>query len=347
MTETTTPPTQSAAPETRGFATVSRAREFFGGRLSGFALVPALLIAIVVGGVLFPPFLTTQNILNVLQQSSELAVVVVGATLILIVGKFDLSQESIFGLAPMIAAWLVTPALIGGSGWDTNPFIAIFVCLLVGAVVGAFNGFLVVRLNLNAFIATLAMLILLRGLALGVSGGQTLFGLPEPMLFLGRATIAGMPLSVIIAALLFLVAGIVLKYHKVGRQLYAIGGNPDAARAAGINVNRTIHVVYIIGGTLAALAGLMQAGRVEAVTAASGQNLIFTVFAAAVIGGISLDGGKGTMFGALTGVLLLAVIQNLLTLAQLPSFWIDASFGAIILIALLVTRLSGADRERK
>ncbi|GAB5897705.1 ABC transporter permease [Mycolicibacterium mageritense] len=311
-------------------------------QLSGITLLPALVVVIIVGAVVNDAFLSRQNIINLLQQSSELSVVVVASTLILIVGKFDLSLESVFGLAPMVAAFLVSPLVIGGSGWNVNPFLAILACLAVGALVGVINGFLVVRLKLNAFITTLAALILLRGVTLGVSGGKTLFDLPEPMLFLGKTTFIGIPISILLAGGLFIVAGLVLRYHTFGRQLYAIGGNPDAARAAGISVDRTIRVVFVIAGVLAALAGLMLAGRVESVTAAQGQNLIFTVFAAAVIGGISLDGGKGTMLGALTGVLLLGCIQNILTLAQLPTFWIDASFGAIILVALIITRLTSA-----
>ena len=308
------------------------------------AMLPALIVVVIVGAVLSPAFLTADNILNILQQSSELAVVVVAETLILIAGKFDLSLESVVGLAPMTGAWLVAAASLGGSGWRVNPLLALLVTLGIGALIGFVNGFLVVRLGLNAFITTLAMLILLRGLTLGVSGGQTLSGLPDTFIFLGNATLVGIPVSIILAAVIFLAGGLFLRYSTTGRQLYVIGGNSEAARAAGVNVDRVLHGVFIAAGTLSAVAGLMLTGRVASVSPAQGQNLIFTVFAAAVIGGISLDGGRGTMFGALTGVLLLGVIQNVLTLAQVPSFWIDASFGAIILFALLVTRItSGKD----
>src|SRR5277367_5042723 len=144
----------------------------------------------------------------------------------------------------------------------------------------------------------------------------------------------------------FFVAGIVLRYHRLGRALYAIGGNPEAARAAGIRVERITWGVYVLAGILAAVGGLEITGYVGAISANQGNGLIFTVFAAAVIGGISLDGGKGTMFGALTGVLLLGVVGNLLTLAQVPSFWIQAIYGAIILGSLMVARFaSGQSQE--
>jgi simple sugar transport system permease protein len=304
------------------------------------ALLPVLVIAVIVGTLSSSTFLTQDNILNVLQQSSELAVVVVGLSLILIAGKFDLSLESTFGLAPMLAAWLITAESLGGSGVGLSPALAILVVFAVGLVVGAINGFLVVKLDLNAFMVTLAMLILLRGLTLGISSGSTLYDLPESFLYLGTADWFGIPVAVIFAGLVYVVAWAFLRYHRIGRALYAIGGNAEAARAAGIRVDRLVIGVFIVGGLLAAIAGLMLSGRIGAVTANQGQNLIFTAFAAAVIGGISLEGGRGNIIGALTGVLLLGVISNILTLAQVPTFWIDAIYGGIIVLALVITKLT-------
>jgi simple sugar transport system permease protein len=274
-----------------------------------------------------------------------LAVVVLAEAIILIVGKFDLSLEAIVGVAPMFAAWLVTAEAIGGSGASVAPALAIAILIAIGAIVGLINGFLVVRLKLNAFIVTLAMLILLRGLVLGISHGQTFFNLPSEFLYLGTATWIGVPASVWIVAGLFVVAAGFLRYHRVGRSIYAIGGNAAAARAAGIRVDRIIIGVYVVGGVLAAFAGLLLTARIASVTAGQGQNLIFTVFAAAVIGGISLDGGRGRMIGALSGVLLLGIIQNILTLSQVQSFWIDACFGAIILISLVISRIAGGRQD--
>jgi simple sugar transport system permease protein len=158
-------------------------------------------------------------------------------------------------------------------------------------------------------------------------------------------TLLGLPLAVWLAALSFIVAGVVLRYHRLGRALYAIGGNPEAARAAGIRVERITWGVYIVAGALAAVGGLFTVGYVGAISANQGNGMIFTVFAAAVIGGISLDGGKGTMFGALTGVLLLGIVQNVLTLAQVPSFWIQAIYGAIILGSLAVARFTTGQQQ--
>ena len=238
---------------------------------------------------------------------------------------------------------VVLPAANFGFGFELPTALGMLAVLLVGALVGFINGFMVVGLRLNAFIVTLAMLIILRGMLVGATSGRTLFDLPDAFYALMIVTVLGLPLAVWLAALAFLVAGFMLRYHRLGRALYAIGGNPEAARAAGIRVERITWGVYVLAGVLAAIGGLVITGYVGAISANQGNGMIFTVFAAAVIGGISLDGGKGTMFGALTGVLLLGVVQNLLTLAQVPSFWIQAIYGAIILGSLMVARFTGGE----
>lgn len=314
-------------------------------QLRDLALLPALLLVIVIGTITSDAFLTSRNVVTILQQSSELAIVTVGMSLILIAGKFDLSLESTFGLAPMIGAWLMLPDAVGGAGIGLPPALAIVVCLLVGAAVGLFNGFLIVRYKLNAFVVTLAMLILLRGVDLGITNGATLYDFPDAFTYLGAAEWFGVPVSIFVAGAVFAVAGAVLRYHRIGRALYAIGGNREAARAAGVPVEKILWGVFIVAGLLAALAGLMLSGRIASTTADQGRNLIFTVFAAATIGGISLDGGRGRMIGALLGVLLLGVLSNVLTLSQVPSFWIDAVFGGVILLALILARITGDKPE--
>jgi simple sugar transport system permease protein len=309
------------------------------------ALVPALLVAAIVGTIANPHFLTTTNFLNILQQSGQLAVLVLAESLVIIAGRFDLSLESTFGLAPMIGGYLVVGTAENGSGFALNPALAIGAIFAVGAAIGAVNGLLIVKLRLNAFIVTLGMLILLRGITVGLVGGQTLYQLPRAFTYLGSSTQLGIPTNVWVAAVLYLVVGLGCRYHRTGRAIYAIGGSEEAARAAGIRTNKVLTGLYIFGGLMAALAGLMEVGRFGAVPSTLGQNEIFTVFAAAVIGGISLKGGRGSVLGALCGVLLLNMISNILVLAQVSQFWIDASYGAIILIALVVARLFGAEQD--
>jgi len=314
--------------------------------LRELTLIPAIALTIIAGSLISDAFLTTDNFLNIFQQFSELSVVVIAETLILIAGKFDLSLESVVGLAPMLGAWLIVKdTQIGGSGVGVSWWVAIVVVFATGAVVGIVNGFLIVKLRLNAFIVTLAMLILLRGIQLGTTNGKTLFDLPDGYLYLGSGKLAGIPVSIWIAGLLYLIFGLFLRYHRLGRALYAIGGNAEAARVAGIRVERVLWGVFIVGGMLAALAGLMLTGRIASVVTSQGQNMIFYVFAAAVIGGISLNGGRGRLLGALTGVLLLGILQNVLTLSEIPAFWIDAAYGAIILVSLVLTRVTGGTAE--
>lgn len=330
------------APDARAAARAPRLQL---ARLRDFALIPALVILFVLGAFVSPSFLTEANIISILGASAALALVVLAESLIIITGKFDLSVESTVGIAPAVGAMLVIPAASGGFGTEWPLAAGLLAILGIGAIVGFVNGFLVVKLRLNAFIVTLAMLIVLRGMLVGATKGGTLFDMPAPFFALATTTLIGLPLSVWLAALAFAVAGGMLRYHRLGRALYAIGGNAPAARAAGIKVDRITWGVFVLAGVLAAIGGLVVTGYVGAINANQGNGMIFTVFAAAVIGGVSLDGGRGSMFGALCGVLLLGVVQNLLTLAQVPSFWIQAIYGAIILGALMVAKLTGEEQQ--
>jgi simple sugar transport system permease protein len=314
-------------------------------RLRDLALLPALVLLMLIGALVSPVFLSAANITTILTSSAALALLVLAESLIVICGKFDLSLESTFGLAPALGAMVVLPAANFGFGLELPTFVGILIVVVCGGLIGFANGFMVVGLKLNAFIVTLAMLIILRGMLVGATSGRTLFDLPDAFYALMTFSLIGLPLAVWLAAIAFAVAGFLLRYHRLGRALYAIGGNAEAARAAGIRVERITWGVYVLAGVLASIGGLVTTGYVGAISANQGNGMIFTVFAAAVIGGISLDGGKGTMFGALTGVLLLGVVQNVLTLAQVPSFWIQAIYGAIILGSLMVARLSGGEAQ--
>jgi simple sugar transport system permease protein len=309
------------------------------GSLRELALVPAIAVLLVVGVFTSPAFFTTANFSNTAQFSAALGMVVVAESLILLTGSFDLSLQSIYGLAPMIGAWLIVPKEAQGLGTHWSPVAGILIVMGIGAAVGLFNGFMIVKLRFNAFIFTLAMLILLAGLQQGIVSGRTIYEMPRAFIYLGSAYWGGFPVSAWATALVFLVAGLFLRYHRTGRAIYAIGGNLEAARAAGIKVDRVRIGVFAVAGMLAAVAGLMIAGQVVAVTANQGNNLIFTVFAAAVIGGIALEGGRGRMVGAFTGVVLLGLVNNVLVLRNTSTFWIDAANGAIILIALGLARI--------
>ncbi len=306
--------------------------------LRELTLLPAIAGVLIAGGLLNSSFLTVSNFIDVAQFSAALGTVVVAESLVLLVGDLDLSLQSIYGLAPLVAAWLIVPQSQLGQGADLPPAVGLLALLAVGLGIGLFNGVMIVKGRFNSFIFTLAMLILLAGIQQGIVSGNTIYAMPSSFVYLGSAAWLGVPVAAWVSGLIFLAAGLFLRYHRTGRAIYAIGGNIEAARAAGIQVDRIKIGVFVVAGGLSAVAGLMTAGHVDAVTANQGNNLIFTVFAAAVIGGISLDGGRGRILGAFTGVVLLGLVQNLLVLSQVSTFWISAADGAIILAALLLAR---------
>jgi simple sugar transport system permease protein len=310
------------------------------------ALLPVLAVLLIVGAILNSHFLTVSNIVTGIgQQSSALGVVVVGESLILLIGGMDLSLESTFGLAPMIAAWLIVPVAAFGDGLLLNPYLGIGILLAVGAAVGLVNGLLIVKGRLNGFIVTLAMTIVLAGIQEGIVKGQAPFNLPTAFGYLGAADLGAVPVSLIVAAVIFVLTGLFLRYHRLGRAIYAVGGNREAARAAGIKVDQVRIGVYVAGSILAAIGGLMEAGRVSSVTPTQGygEGIIFPVFAAAVIGGVSLQGGRGNMVGAASGVILLGVVQNILELENVSNYWVDAINGGVILFALILARVIGGE----
>ena len=317
-------------------------------RLRDLALIPAILLIGAIGVYVSPVFLTRQNLTNVLQQQSEISLVVLGEALILIIARLDLSLESTVGLAPGVACWLILPkSPYHGAGTLLNGGWAIPIALAVGVLVGLLNGLLIVRFQLHGFIVTLGMLIVLRGLLNGVSQGQTFFGLPKSMTYLGAGTTSwfGLPASVWISLFLFAVGIAVLGFTRVGRSLYAIGGNAAAAKAAGIRVDRVVWSIFVVASALAAFAGILLAGRLGSVAEVSGNGWIFTVFAGCVIGGISMNGGRGTIFGAFTGILLLYIVQNVLTLGGVGANWIQFLDGVIILAALVVSRIASGQAQ--
>ncbi|WP_406021642.1 ABC transporter permease [Nocardioides sp. NBC_00850] len=337
-----------SAPATEEAVSIASERKFnLGGAARELALLPAIAATIVLGSFLSPFFLTVNNLVNnVLVTSAVLGMVVLAEAVILIAGKFDLSLESIVGLAPMFAVWLVLPSAAGGGGFEFSPWVAIPAMFLLAAAIGLFNGAIVSYLKLNAFIVTLATLILMRGVTVGLAGGQTLSGLPDAFKFLGTAKPLGLSIQVWIFVGAFVLAAAFMKHHPTGRRLYALGGNEAAAAAAGIRTRRLTIGAFVFGALIAAFAGLMLTGRIASVASNQGENLIFTVFAAAVIGGISLEGGKGSMFGAMSGVVLLGLIQNLLVLSQVKSYWIEAFYGGIILAALVLNYVVSKARTR-
>ena len=306
----------------------------------GYTMYPVLAALVLVGAIIAPNFATSTNLINILEQVSVLGLTTIGLTFVVLIGRLDLSLEGIVGFAPMFAAVCLVPAAAGGFGIELPAWTGLIIALGTAGLIGFFNGFMVVRVGLNPFISTLGLLVLLRGGVLIISNGRSIYSPGLALTYLGSAKLFGLPVSVLVFVLVAVVVGLIFKYHRYGRALYAIGGNEDAARAAGINVDRVIWSAFVFAALLAGLAGILMTGRLDSAVTTQGQGIIFSAFAAAVIGGVSLGGGRGTVVGLVSGVLLIGVINNLLTLAQVPSFYVQASTGAVIIVAAVLTTIA-------
>jgi ribose/xylose/arabinose/galactoside ABC-type transport system permease subunit len=296
---------------------------------SRYTVQIALLLLIIVFSFVSGDFLTVSNWINIIQQSAIIAVVAIGVTFVIITSGIDLSVGSVVALAGMVSAQLLVSH--GLPAW-----LAIIVGIAIGVAFGLFNGIGVAYIGLAAFITTLATMSMGRGLALADSGGQTIFGLSSSYTFLGGGYVLGIPVPVIITFVLFVIAHFVLSRTVFGHKVYAIGGNREAARLAGINVRRIELLVYILAGALSGLAGIMLTGRLAAALPTSATGLELQVIAAIVIGGASLFGGRGNMIGTFFGVLTIGVLSNGLDLLNVSPFWVQFIQGVVIFLAVLI-----------
>ncbi len=304
----------------------------------------ALALVILIVGLLQPEFRQPSNLLHVLDQSVEIAVVAVGMTAIILTGGIDLSVGSVAALAPFLGALVMTQHSGALGGLAGTALGGLLVALGVGALVGAANGLAITRLRLPPFIATLGMMTLARGLVFIVSHGTNIAsGIPPGYLFTGRTlaafrtpngATANLTLAVLVMALVFLAGHVLLSRTRAGRRLYAIGGNETATRLSGVNVNRAKLCVYIVGGLLAALGGLIETATVGAAVPDAGGDLELNAIAAVVIGGTSLSGGRGSLAGTFAGALLMRTIRNGLNLINVDSNWQKVAIGLIIMAAV-------------
>lgn len=308
----------------------SRTRFDYGQLLGKYNLVILLVIFTAIASVLSPRFLTLQNFLNLLQQSSITGILAIGMTFVIITAGIDLSVGSVVALTGMVVAILID----GGN----SIALSILAALVTGAALGFINGFISTKFTVPAFIVTLAMMVSARGLALLVTDGKPVFGLPQAFNFLGAGFIGIFPVSGLIWIALTIIAALALKYTPFGRNLFAVGGNPEAAHLSGIRVNFHLITVYVISGIMAALAGVVLTSwlTVGQPTAASGSEL--DAIAAVVLGGTSLFGGTGGVGGTFIGVLLMSIITNIFNLLGLASYYQQIFMGLIIVLALILNR---------
>jgi ribose transport system permease protein len=290
------------------------------GLLIGFILLCALLTLV------SPVFLTPVNLFNVALQASVVAILAFGQTFVILSAGIDLSVGSVLAL---------TGAVMAMQTGQNGVLVGILVGLLAGAVLGALNGLFVTRARVAPFIATLAMLAIARGLTYIYTQGSPIRVDQPAFNVFGQGTVGAVPVPVVIMLAVFVVCLVVLTQTRFGRYVFAIGSNPEVTRLAGVPIDRYVVAVYAISGLLAALGGLILTGRLAAAdpNAATGYEL--DVIAAVVIGGTSLFGGRGGVFGTLIGALIIAVVGNGMVLLNVNPFWTQAVKGAIILIAVL------------
>lgn len=296
------------------------------GPLLGFAVITIIL------SILSPSFLSMDNILNILRQVSINALIAFGMTFVILTGGIDLSVGSMLALSAALTAGFMA----GGM----DPILAMLLGLLAGALMGAFNGFVITKGKVAPFIATLATMTIFRGLALVYTEGRPITGLSKDLSFelMGRGYFFGIPVPVIWMLISYAILYFILKKTTFGRRVYAIGGNEEASILSGIKVNQVKVWVYSLTGLLSALAGIILTSRLNSAQPTAGTAYELDAIAAVVLGGTSLSGGRGWIFGTMVGALIIGVLNNGLNLLDVSSFYQQVVKGGVILLAVILDR---------
>ncbi|WP_084506796.1 ABC transporter permease [Geminicoccus roseus] len=301
-------------------------------RWEASGILVALIVLVVVLGLTTPSFLSQYNLSVVARQASFVGLVALGQTLVLLMGGIDLSVGAAAGLSAIVGALLMTAL-------GVHPYLALPITLLFGMCLGFINGFFVARLRLNPFIVTLASWEVFAGLTLVITKGAPIRPLDPDFRVFGQGSILGVPVPVVI----FLVAGAILTYvlakTRFGRNIYAVGGNREAATLVGIRVWRVEFLVFGLAGMFAALAGMLYASRMDAGQPSVGEGWLMGAITAAILGGTSLRGGQGSIVGTILGALLMAVLANSIVLLNVSGYWERVIVGLVVLIAILADLL--------
>ncbi len=299
--------------------------------VQSLGILPILILIGVLFSVLTPNFLHSDNLLNILRQAAINIVLAAGMTFVILTGGIDLSVGSILGATAVAALSLsLDPSL----SWAAIP-----IGLLAGLVLGMLNGTLVAYLGLPPFIVTLGTYTALRGLAYLLANGTTVINSSLPWAWIGNGAVLGVPWLIIIAFLVILVSWFILRFTVLGTHVYAVGGNPQAARLTGIRVAKVLMFVYALNGLYSGLGGVMSASRLYSANGLLGQGYELDAIAAVVLGGTSLSGGVGSIWGTLIGALIIAMLNNGLTLMNVSFFWQLVVKGIVIIVAVLIDRL--------
>jgi rhamnose transport system permease protein len=304
-------------------------------RVREIGIIGALALLVTVTAILEPRFIEADSLRNLALNASIFAILAVGQTLVIITRNVDLSVGSVLGLSAFLAGDLL-------SKHPGMSLPLVFVLGIgLGAVCGLFNGILVTWGQVPALVVTLGTLYAFRGLAFLWTDGRQVNAetLPDPFLNLGSDSIAGVPIMVIIAVVVVLAVGQWLRDYRPGRELYAIGSNPEGARLAGVRAQRRVLSAFVLAGALAGLGGVLFTARFGTVDATAGVGYELTVIAATVVGGVAIFGGTGSVYGAALGALLLGTITSSLIVLRVEAFWQQAAIGALLLLAISLDRL--------
>lgn len=302
--------------------------------LMKYKSVIGLIVFSAIIAIINPRFLYTSNILNVLRQTSINSIIAAGMTFVILTGGIDLSVGSTLALSGAIAASLIALGM--------NAFLVIIIAILVGALIGAFNGVVISKGKVQPFIATLAAMTLVRGYTLVYTDGKPISTgyeqNAEIFSKIGAGYFLGIPIPIYIMAAVFIIAYYILKHTRLGRYVYALGGNEDATKLSGINTDKIKIYVYAISGALAALSGLIITSRLSSAQPQAGSGYELDAIAAVVLGGTSLAGGVGSVLGTIIGALIIGILNNALNLMDVSSYYQLLAKGLVILIAVLLDR---------
>ncbi len=298
------------------------------GFLQRYGLVVSFLILCLVLSLLSDRFLTVGNLTNVLRQSTINLIIAIGMTYVILTAGIDLSVGAVLALATVVTADLLQ------RGVPILP--TVMLGLLLGGVLGMANGLLISRVKVPAFVATLGMMTVARGLALTYTQGRPITGLPDAFRYIGTGYLGPIPMPIIVAGITFLAGYILLTRTRMGMYIYALGNNPVAAHYTGIATSNYITFVYVLAGSLAALAGMILVARLDSAQPTAGISYEFDAIAAVVVGGTSFAGGEGSLMGTLLGVLVISVLNNGLNLLNVSSFYQPVVTGVVIALALLL-----------
>ncbi len=295
-------------------------------------------------GSRWPAFLSAGNLINITNQIAVIAIVAIGMTLVIVGGGIDLSVGSLIALSAVICCLIIRDHCgaehAGAAGMIAASLAAIAVCALIGGA----SGLVITRLDIAPFIVTLATMLIASGLAYLLAQGQSVYQVPGTFVRLGRgADLAGMPNAVLLMLFLYGLAHLLMKHTTFGRHLYAVGGNRDAAVVSGLRVRRVLLIAYVASGALAGLGGVIMASQLKSGSPTYGQMYELYVIAAVVVGGASLNGGRGNMAGTLIGALIIAVIQNGMNLTNIESYTQKIVLGLVVLGAVVVDRVKRRD----